>query len=177
MTTGPRATYSSITRRVTAIRRSVAGRAYSPVTGCTSGVLIANASVRRAVNEGTRSSRACTSSTGMPNRAATSLTISLSSSAQPSSAATRAATSDPPDPNRREIVIVGIGPLSIDWSDSQMLDDLEPQGIPRPVGRFAIGDAVQPELVEPHAPGPRLGALQQRAQHATAARRRVDVNR
>src|SRR5690606_31575058 len=76
-------------------------------SGMLSGEPNASALAIRSTSDGTRSSRAATSSTVTPSRCATASTKALSRSGQPSSCATRAATMEPPLPNIRETVIIG----------------------------------------------------------------------
>src|SRR5207245_10339749 len=61
----------------------------------------------RSSNPGARSSRWATASGGSPARRATSSTNSLSITSHPSSAATRRATSEPPEAYCRVIVMTG----------------------------------------------------------------------
>src|SRR5437867_13254117 len=72
-----------------------------------SGEPAARARARRSSNPGARSSRWATASGGSPARRATSSTNSLSITSHPSSAATRRATSEPPEAYCRVIVMTG----------------------------------------------------------------------
>ena len=107
-TTLPRAAISPTTSSVTFTRSASGMSMMAPAEsggGKTSGVAAASVRARRSTNVGTRSSRCATRSGGSPARAATCSISSLSTTRHAMAAATRLATSEPPAPNWREMVI------------------------------------------------------------------------
>src|SRR5947207_5009931 len=106
-----------------------------------SGEPAARARARRSSNPGARSSRWATASGGSPARRATSSTNSLSITSHRSAAATRRATSEPPEAYSRAIVITGgaISGLQVlaqltDVEQGQpALDRYEDEQITRPI--------------------------------------------
>src|SRR2546422_382283 len=108
----PCAAASAITRSVSRTIAASSGGGGSPPDAPTvamnaSGEPAASVRARRSSSPGTRSSRCATASDGRPARRATSSTNSLSITSHRSSAATRRATSEPPEAYCRVIVMTG----------------------------------------------------------------------
>ena len=96
------------------VMRSNASSSGSPVADAAgtniSGADAASVRASRSSSDGARSSRAATASAGRPARFPTSPTNSLSITVHPRPSATRSATSEPPAPYCRVIVMTAIGP-------------------------------------------------------------------
>src|SRR3989475_494070 len=105
----PCAAASAITRPVSGTIAACSGstRGTPAVAMNISGDPAARVRARRSNSPGARSSRWATASGGSPARRATSSTNSLSITSHPSSAATRRATSEPPEAYCRVIVMTG----------------------------------------------------------------------
>src|SRR5688572_22389953 len=179
-TTGPRATASSTTRVVTSTSRSSLGGSLASVIGeIHSCELSAMALASRSTMEGSRSSRDATSAGVAPMRSATASTTALSSSDQPRSSATRRATSEPPEPYIREIVMIGmlVAVSRRQPVDPQLFDGSEAERAPRGARNVVFRRNVQTDLAQPARSAPADTFVEESLQDTGSSLARGDIRR